>query len=100
MQPRASAHTRPPGEDQVTKMKTLSAVLILSAAVATPVFAQDASVVAPHPARAHDRSYRGTYNQVNRPSYDTPATQDSVGAREVRDPSRPGGEDPSFNPAS
>ena len=81
----------------MTKMKTLSAVLILSAAVATPVFAQDASVVAPHPARAHDRNYRGTYNQVNRPSYDA---RDSAGAREVRDPSRPGGEDPSFNPAS
>jgi len=100
MQPRASARTRPSGEDQVTTIKTLSAVLILSAAVATPVFAQDASVVALHPARAHDRNYRATYNQVNRPSFDTPVTQDSVGGREVRDPSRPGGEDPSFNPAS
>ena len=85
----------------MTKMKTLSAVLILSAAVATPVFAQDASVVAPHPARAHDRNYRGTYNQVNGPAYDvTPVTRDGAGAREVRDPSRPGGADPSFNPPS
>ena len=85
----------------MTKMKTLSAALILSAAVAAPVFAQDASVVAPHLARAHDRNYRGTYNQVNGPSYDvTPVTRDSVGAREVRDPSRVGGEDPSFNPPS
>jgi hypothetical protein len=85
----------------VTKTKMLSAVLILSAAVATPVFAQDASGVAPHPARAHDRNYRGTYNQVNGPSYDvTPVTRDGVSAREVRDPTRPGGEDPSFNPPS
>ena len=83
----------------MTKMKTL-AVLILSAAIATPVFAQDASVVAPHRARAHDRNYRGTYNQVNGPSYVTPVTRDSLGAREARDPSRVGGEDPSFNPAS
>jgi len=97
---RIGAH-RPPGEDQVTKMKMLTAVLILSAAVATPVFAQDASVVAPHPARAHDRNYRGTYNQVNAPSYDVaPVTRDGIGVREVRDPSRVGGEDPSFNPAS
>ena len=80
----------------MTKMKTL-AVLILSAAVATPVFAQEASVVAPHRARAHDRNYRGTYNQVNGASY---VTRDSLGAREARDPSRVGGEDPSFNPAS
>jgi hypothetical protein len=84
----------------VTKIKLLSAVLILSAAVATPVFAQDASVVAPHPARAHDRNYRGTYNQVNGPSYATPVTRDGLGVREIRDPSRPGGEDPLFNPPS
>ena len=32
---------------QMTKMKTLSAVIILSAAIATPVFAQDASVLRP-----------------------------------------------------
>jgi hypothetical protein len=84
----------------VTKMKTLSAVLILFAAATTPVFAQDASVVAPHPARSHDRNYRGTYNQVNGPSFATPVTRDSLGVREVRDPSRVGGEDPSFNPPS
>lgn len=84
----------------MTKMKTLSAVLILSAAVATPVFAQDTSVVAPHPARAHDRNYRGTYNQVNGPSYVAPLSRDGLGAREIRDPSRIGGEDPSFNPPS
>jgi hypothetical protein len=31
----------------MTKMKTLSAVIILSAAVATPVFTQDAGVLGP-----------------------------------------------------
>jgi hypothetical protein len=44
---RIGALTRQNGESQMTKMKTLSAVIILSAAVASPVFAQDVGVRGP-----------------------------------------------------
>jgi hypothetical protein len=57
------AHTN--GEDHMTKIKTLSAVIIFSAAIATPVFAGDATPIKParvHHARAHE-TYRGAYNQ-------------------------------------
>jgi hypothetical protein len=94
----------------MTKMKALSAVLILSAAIATPVFAQDADVapsantVAPSHARAHDRNYRGSYNQVNGSSYTTPRTRDGSNVENfgfsTRDPQRVGGEDPDINPPS
>jgi hypothetical protein len=45
-------------------VRALSAVIILSAAVATPAFAK-------HHGRAHDR-FRGAYNQLSVP-YDAPA---------------------------
>jgi hypothetical protein len=93
----ASALTRQKEKTQMTKMKTLSAVMILSAAVATPVFAQPT-----HHGRALDR-YRGVYNQLNGPVYATPQTQDERNMEDFgfsgRDPSRPGGEDPSLNPS-
>jgi hypothetical protein len=78
----------------IEKIKTLSAVVILSAAVATPVFAQPN-----HHGRALDR-YRGAYNQVTGPSYATPRT-DSGRSIENFDFNRsfPGGEDPSDHPA-
>ena len=87
----------------MTKMKTLSAVIILSAAIATPVFAQEASVVAPQHSRIHDRNYRGAYNQVNGSSYDAPRTSEEERNLQNfgfsgRDPSRIGGEDPDLNP--
>ena len=79
----------------MTKLKTLSAAIILSAAVATPVIAQPA-----HHARAN---YRGTYNQMTEPFYAAPRT---LGERNIenfgfsgRDPSRVGGEDPSLRPS-
>jgi hypothetical protein len=80
----------------MTKLKTLGAVIILSAAVATPVFAQST-----HHGRAHDlRNFRGTYNQVNGPLYTAPRTQDGWNMETFgRDPSRPGGEDPSLRPS-
>jgi hypothetical protein len=61
----------------MTKLKTLSAVIILSATVATPVFAQDANTLKPkaaptHHVRAHARNYRGAYNQVTEPAYAAP----------------------------
>jgi hypothetical protein len=81
-------------EKAMTKMKTLSAVIILSAIVATPGFAQ--------PAHHGRTDYRGSYNQLNEP-YAAPQTQ---GQRNIenfgfsgRDPSRVGGMDPSLNPS-
>jgi len=53
----------------MTRIKTLSAVMILSAAIATPAFAQDTDATQPAPAhhvRVQDRStYRGAFNQSN-----------------------------------
>jgi hypothetical protein len=81
----------------MTRMKTLSAVIILSAAVATPVFAQPG-----HHGRTYDR-YRGSYNQLNEPFYATPQTQEQRNIENFgfsgRDPSRVGGEDPSLRPS-
>jgi hypothetical protein len=81
----------------MTKLKTLSALIILSAAVATPVFAQ------PYHVR-HHRDYRGSYNQMIGPSYAIPSTQSGRNIENFgfsgRDPSRPGGMDPNLNPPS
>jgi hypothetical protein len=78
----------------VANLKTLSAIAILTAAVATPVFAQPTHH---HHTRALDR-YRGAYNQVNGPSYATP----QMGGRNFEtsqfDRSFPGGENPDNNP--
>ena len=77
----------------MTNLKTLSAIAILTTAIATPVFAQPT-----HHRRALDR-YRGAYNQVNGPPYATPRT----GGRSLENfefnRSFPGGEDPSDNPS-
>ena len=61
----------------MTKMKTLSAVIILSAAVTTPVFAQEAGVRGPgglYGLETHSGS-RGAYNQLNGPSYAATSTR-------------------------
>jgi hypothetical protein len=82
------------------KIKTLSAVIILSAAIATPVFAQETNVVAPHHTRIHERNYRGAYNSVNGSSYEAPRTNIENYGFSGRDPSRIGGMDPDLNPPS
>ena len=98
----------------MTKVKTLSAVIILSAAVATPVFAQDAGVLGPesgygfrpqhrptyngptYHGRAYDRwNFRRTYDQLDGPFYATPYF--GFGGM---DRSWVGGEDPSRRPPS
>jgi hypothetical protein len=91
----------------MTKMKTLVTVIILSAAIATPVFAQDAGLVRPgsHHDRAYDQNYRGTYNQLNSTGDAAPQTRDELRNLENfgfsgRDPSRVGGENPNLNPPS
>ena len=77
----------------MTNVKTLSAMIILAAAVATPAFAKEHG-------RAHDR-YRGAYNQLSEPSYAIPETQASRNIENFgfsgKDPSEPGGWDPSLN---
>jgi hypothetical protein len=90
----------------MTKMKTLSAVIILSAAVTTPVFAQDAGVRGPGSryGLGSQSGLRGAYNQINGPSNATPRTGNGSNIENFgssrRDPSRMGGQDPSFNPSS
>lgn len=79
----------------MTNVKTLSAVIILATAIATPAFAKEHG-------RAYDR-YRGAYNQVTEPSLAVPATQSGRNLENFgfsgRDPSRVGGWDPSLNPS-
>ena len=81
----------------MTKMKALSAVVILSAAIATPAFAQG-----PHHGRA-EQQFRGAHNQMNGSVYAAPDAQERRNIEDFgfsgRDPSRPGGEDPSLNPS-
>jgi hypothetical protein len=78
----------------MTKLKALSAVIILCTAVATPVFAQSTH---------HVRNFRGAYNRMTEPSYAIPQTQDQRNLENFgftgRDPSRVGGEDPSLRPS-
>jgi hypothetical protein len=77
------------------KIKTLSAVIILSAAVATPVFAQGPT----HHGRSYDR-FRGAYNQLNVPSYAIPRTDRGRSLENFEfNRSFPGGEDPSDHPS-
>jgi hypothetical protein len=106
---RASALTRQNGKSQMTKMKTLSAAIILSAAVITPVFAQDAGVRGPGSRYGleQQRGSRGAYNQLNGPSYATARALDDEDKRDIdnfgfsgRDPSVPGGRDASLNGTS
>jgi hypothetical protein len=79
----------------MTKMKTLTAVVILSTAVATPVFAKAGTV--------HLEKFRGAYNQMSAPSFAVPSTQAERNIENFgfsgRDPSRVGGWDPSLNPS-
>ena len=90
----------------MTKMKTLSAAIILSAAVATPVFAQDAGVRGPGSRYGlqSQSGPRGAYNQLNGPSYATARALDDQDKLDIenfgfsgRDLTRPSGRDPSLN---
>jgi hypothetical protein len=88
-------------------MKTFSAVLLLSAAIATPVFAQeaqDATVAAPHHTRTHERNYRGAYNSVNGSSYAAPRSREESESQNYgfsgEDRQRIGDRDPDMNPPS
>jgi hypothetical protein len=87
------------------KMKTIGAMIIFSAAVATPVLAQDAGVRGPGSRYALDSrsSARGAYKQLNGPSYAAAQTRnhwspENSGTNE-KDPSIPGGEDTTLRPS-
>jgi hypothetical protein len=81
-------------------IKTLAAVAIVTASLASPVFAQDSAAPA-KPVHAL-RHYRGSYNQAQDPALVAPRAPVGGGYfdNESRDPSRVGGHDPDFNPPS
>jgi hypothetical protein len=81
----------------MTQLRKLTAVIIFSAAIATPAFAHTK-----HHTRLSD--FRGSYGQMIGPSYAAPQSED---ARTIvdfgfggNDPSRVGGRDPNLNPPS
>jgi hypothetical protein len=82
-------------------IRTLSVIALVTAAVASPVMAQETDgTSAQKPVRAL-RHYRGTYNQVQGPAFVAPRAG-AYGDQSVDpsfDRSRIGDHDPSFNPA-
>jgi hypothetical protein len=98
----------------VTKMKALSALVILSTAFAAPVFAQDAigsgfglrpQLVIDYRSnyRPGDQNFRGSYDQPETSYYAPPLTSEEQRNLEDfgfsgRDSSRPGGENPYLHP--
>ena len=78
----------------LTNVKTLSTVMLLSAALATPAFA--------HATNHHaygTKDLRGAYNQVTTPSASQGAIRLENFGLGGRDPSRVGGFDPTLNPS-
>jgi hypothetical protein len=82
-------------------IKALSAVAIVTAALATPVFAQD-DAVRQKPIRALRHDHGTAYNQVQQPAFAAPRApvSGSYFDNESIDRSRIGGHDPDFNPPS
>lgn len=78
----------------MTKMKTLTAVAIMSTAIVTPVLAKSGTY--------RHESFRGAYNQVTEPfAVPQPRAERNIEnfGFSGRDPSRVGGWDPSLNPS-
>jgi len=77
----------------MTKIKTISAAMILSVAVAAPAFAST----------HHVKTFRGAYNQMTDDSFAVPSSRAERNIQNFgfsgRDPSRVGGWDPALNPA-
>jgi hypothetical protein len=91
----------------MSKMKALGAAIILSAAVATPVFAQDAGAIGPEARYGLElqpvTNYREAYNQSGASFHARPLTNEERRNIEDfgfsgRDPSRVGGEDAWLHP--
>lgn len=80
-------------------IKTLSAVAIVTAALASPALAQEQP--APHKPVHALRHYRGSYNQVQEPAIVVPRAPVNSGSYDPSfDRSRIGAHDPDFNPPS
>lgn len=81
-------------------IKALTAVAIVTAALASPAFAQDVDQANPQKPAHALRHYRSTYNQVQAPGFVVPRAE--VGTyfgNESFDRSRIGDHDPDFNPS-
>jgi hypothetical protein len=91
----------------MNKMKMISAAVLLSATVASPVFAQDADTYGPGAtpyAARHPQTFYRSYGQVN-PDFLPPRNNDEYRNLQNfgftgRNPSRVGGESPSLNQPS
>lgn len=82
-------------------MRTLSVIALVTAAVSSPVLAQEVDgSAAQKPAHAL-RHYRSTYNEVQGPQFVAPrvGAYGDLGTGGKFDRSRPGGIDPDFNPS-
>jgi hypothetical protein len=80
-------------------IKTLSAVALVTAALSSPLFAQE-EAAPQNPAHALRHS-RGSYNQVQEPAFVAPRTPVNGSAFDRSfDRSRIGDHDPDFNPPS
>jgi hypothetical protein len=88
-------------ENPMTTIKTLSAIAIMTAALSSPVFAQDENVAASQKPVHALRHYRGAYNQVQGNAFVAPrAETGTYFDTESSDRQRIGGHDPDFNPAA
>jgi hypothetical protein len=80
-------------------IKTLSAIAIVTAALSSPVFAQDMDAAAPQKPVHALRHYRGAYNQVQGQAYIAPRAETGTYFENGSfDRSRIGDHDPDFNP--
>ena len=88
----------------MTRIRLVSAILIITAVTGAPVLAQDAAthngMKRHHHLRAHHQHFRGAYNQPYRQTDPDPVFQRNIEnfGFSGRDPSRIGGADPSLNP--
>jgi hypothetical protein len=82
-------------------IRTLSIVALVTAAVSSPVFAQDVDGAATQKPAHALRHYRSTYNQVQGPALIAPRAGADEGWSAERDfdRSRIGDHDPDFNPS-
>jgi hypothetical protein len=83
-------------------IKTFSAIAIVTAALSSPVFAQDIDMQRTGPQKPIHalRHYRTTYNQVQTPAFVAPrGPAGTYFDNESFDHSRVGGHDPDFNPS-
>ena len=91
----------------MNRMKTISAAVLLSAAVAAPAFAQDADMYGAQPYAGPVRHSQLFYRSYGQPNPDFLPPRNNLEYWNLqnfgftgRDPSRVGGNSPSLNPPS